>query len=42
MKHPANCNCPIHVEEDTTKVKHVALTVLVVFGLLFMLTLGIK
>jgi len=38
-KHTPNCECPIHIEEDTTKVKRVALITLALFIIGFIITL---
>jgi len=38
MKHKPDCQCPIHIEEDTTAVKWVAISVVVFFLSIFVLT----
>lgn len=37
MSHPEDCNCPIHIKEDTTNVKRVALAVIVFWCVVFWL-----
>lgn len=38
MNHDKDCDCPIHIIEDTTHVKHAAWGVIIFFVALFFLT----
>lgn len=38
MKHDENCDCPIHIVEDTTHVKYAAWGVVAFFVIVFLLT----
>ncbi len=40
MKHPEKCECPIHIQEDTTNVKYVAWAVLAFWGIAFLVMVG--
>ncbi len=35
MKHPDKCDCPVHIVEDTTKVKNVAMAVIAFWMIVF-------
>lgn len=38
MNHGKDCDCPIHIVEDTTKVKYAAWAVIIFFVGLFLIT----
>jgi hypothetical protein len=38
VKHKKDCECPIHIQEDTTNVKYAAFIVVVLLSLVFLLS----